>query len=80
MIAIALRDLGPHAMFYLAAAVSDFYVPWETMVHTCFMSFETFATYLKFLQLEIVFEMMHTDDNIRIAKRVTPFYQFMQHN
>ncbi|CAO2834452.1 unnamed protein product [Amaranthus hypochondriacus] len=31
MIAIALRDLGPHAMFYLAAAVSDFYVPWETM-------------------------------------------------
>lgn len=31
MIAIALRDLGPRAMFCLAAAVSDFYVPWESM-------------------------------------------------
>ncbi|KNA20921.1 hypothetical protein SOVF_047870 [Spinacia oleracea] len=31
MTAVALRDLGPRAMFYLAAAVSDFYVPWETM-------------------------------------------------
>ncbi|XP_074295318.1 phosphopantothenate--cysteine ligase 2-like [Silene latifolia] len=32
MIGIALRDLGPRAMFYLAAAVSDFYVPWKSMV------------------------------------------------
>lgn len=32
MIAAELQDLGPRAMFYLAAAVSDFYVPWETMV------------------------------------------------
>ncbi|XP_021743639.1 phosphopantothenate--cysteine ligase 2-like [Chenopodium quinoa] len=32
MIAGALRDLGPRVMFYLAAAVSDFYVPWESMV------------------------------------------------
>lgn len=31
MIAIAVSDLGPHAMFYLAAAVSDFYVPWNSM-------------------------------------------------
>lgn len=31
MIAISMRDLGPHAMFYLAAAVSDFYVPWKDM-------------------------------------------------
>ncbi|KAK9670325.1 hypothetical protein RND81_13G194000 [Saponaria officinalis] len=31
MIGAALKDLGPRAMFYLAAAVSDFYVPWESM-------------------------------------------------
>ncbi|KAK5841912.1 phosphopantothenate--cysteine ligase 2 [Gossypium arboreum] len=32
IIASAMRTLGPHAMFYLAAAVSDFYVPWKSMV------------------------------------------------
>ncbi|KAJ0610188.1 putative phosphopantothenate--cysteine ligase (CTP) [Helianthus annuus] len=26
-----MKILGPNAMFYLAAAVSDFYVPWESM-------------------------------------------------
>lgn len=31
MIGSAMKTLGPRAMFYLAAAVSDFYVPWETM-------------------------------------------------
>ncbi|KAI3442732.1 DFP domain-containing protein [Psidium guajava] len=31
MVATSLRGLGPHAMFYLAAAVSDFYVPWKSM-------------------------------------------------
>ncbi|KAK3428340.1 hypothetical protein EUGRSUZ_F04382 [Eucalyptus grandis] len=31
MVATSLRVLGPHAMFYLAAAVSDFYVPWKSM-------------------------------------------------
>ncbi|GLT41386.1 hypothetical protein SLA2020_154530 [Shorea laevis] len=31
MIAISMRSLGSHAMFYLAAAVSDFYVPWKSM-------------------------------------------------
>lgn len=32
MIAISMTSLGAHAMFYLAAAVSDFYVPWTSMV------------------------------------------------
>uniref|UniRef100_A0A2P2LQU4 Uncharacterized protein MANES_02G157700 n=1 Tax=Rhizophora mucronata TaxID=61149 RepID=A0A2P2LQU4_RHIMU len=32
MIAMSMEDLGSHAMFYLAAAVSDFYVPWSSMV------------------------------------------------
>lgn len=32
MIAVSVGSLGPCAMFYLAAAVSDFYVPWESMV------------------------------------------------
>ncbi|XP_057973070.1 phosphopantothenate--cysteine ligase 2-like [Malania oleifera] len=32
MIATSMSHLGPHAVFYLAAAVSDFYVPWESMV------------------------------------------------
>lgn len=32
MVATSLRSLGTHAMFYLAAAVSDFYVPWKSMV------------------------------------------------
>ncbi|XP_038884433.1 phosphopantothenate--cysteine ligase 2-like isoform X2 [Benincasa hispida] len=31
MVAISLRSIGPYALFYLAAAVSDFYVPWESM-------------------------------------------------
>nr|XP_048332582.1 phosphopantothenate--cysteine ligase 2-like isoform X1 [Ziziphus jujuba var. spinosa] len=31
MISLSLRSVGPHAMFYLAAAVSDFYVPWKSM-------------------------------------------------
>ncbi|KAM3200269.1 phosphopantothenate-cysteine ligase 2-like isoform X1 [Capsicum annuum] len=31
LIAVSLRSLGLSAMFYLAAAVSDFYVPWESM-------------------------------------------------
>ncbi|CAA2994437.1 Hypothetical predicted protein [Olea europaea subsp. europaea] len=31
LIALSMRSLGSSAMFYLAAAVSDFYVPWETM-------------------------------------------------
>ncbi|XP_047321727.1 phosphopantothenate--cysteine ligase 1-like isoform X1 [Impatiens glandulifera] len=30
--AMSMKTLGTHAMFYLAAAVSDFYVPWESMV------------------------------------------------
>ena len=31
-IAQELRPLGRHAAFYLAAAVSDFYIPWPQMV------------------------------------------------
>ncbi|MBA0854520.1 hypothetical protein Goshw_001088 [Gossypium schwendimanii] len=31
IIASSMRILGPHAMFYLAATVSDFYVPWKSM-------------------------------------------------
>lgn len=31
MVAISMEELGPCGMFYLAAAVSDFYVPWESM-------------------------------------------------
>lgn len=32
ILATAMEVLGPRAMFYLAAAVSDFYVPWAAMV------------------------------------------------
>lgn len=32
VIAAALRPLGSQAAFYLAAAVSDFYIPWPDMV------------------------------------------------
>ncbi|KAG5031329.1 hypothetical protein AAZX31_06G102700 [Glycine max] len=32
IIAMSMRCIGPHAMFYLAAAVSDYYVPWKDMV------------------------------------------------
>ncbi|KAK4417409.1 Phosphopantothenate--cysteine ligase 2 [Sesamum alatum] len=28
-LALSMRSLGPNALFYLAAAVSDFYVPWR---------------------------------------------------
>ncbi|KAK6115457.1 hypothetical protein DH2020_007726 [Rehmannia glutinosa] len=31
LIATSMRSLGSSALFYLAAAVSDFYVPWESM-------------------------------------------------
>ena len=33
VIANALEPLGPTACFYLAAAVSDFYLPWADMVN-----------------------------------------------
>ncbi|KAG5541661.1 hypothetical protein RHGRI_021484 [Rhododendron griersonianum] len=29
---MSMKNLGKHAVFYLAAAVSDFYVPWKSMV------------------------------------------------
>ncbi|CAI9302937.1 unnamed protein product [Lactuca saligna] len=32
LIATSMKIVGASGMFYLAAAVSDFYVPWETMV------------------------------------------------
>ncbi|KAL6965136.1 Phosphopantothenate--cysteine ligase 2 [Sarracenia purpurea var. burkii] len=32
LIAKSMKNLGTRAMFYLAAAVSDFYVPWKSMV------------------------------------------------
>ncbi|XP_069152943.1 phosphopantothenate--cysteine ligase 2-like, partial [Solanum lycopersicum] len=31
LISVSLRDFGPSAIFFLAAAVSDFYVPWKNM-------------------------------------------------
>ncbi|PIN05241.1 putative protein with similarity to phosphopantothenoylcysteine synthetase/decarboxylase [Handroanthus impetiginosus] len=31
LIALSMKSYGPRAVFYLAAAVSDFYVPWESM-------------------------------------------------
>ncbi|CAH9111764.1 unnamed protein product, partial [Cuscuta europaea] len=31
LIVVLLRYVGPNAMLYLAAAVSDFYVPWESL-------------------------------------------------
>lgn len=31
-IAQALAPLGPQVVFYLAAAVSDFYLPWSELV------------------------------------------------
>ncbi|XP_058098472.1 phosphopantothenate--cysteine ligase 2-like isoform X2 [Magnolia sinica] len=34
VIAISMRSIGSCGMFYLAAAVSDFYVPWESMLET----------------------------------------------
>ncbi|KAG9141842.1 hypothetical protein Leryth_013970 [Lithospermum erythrorhizon] len=30
-VALSMREFGPNTIFYLAAAVSDFYVPWDTM-------------------------------------------------
>ena len=33
-------------MFYLAAAVSDFYVPWEAMVRTVDLPFKNIGYYL----------------------------------
>ncbi|GFY96489.1 4-phospho-panto-thenoylcysteine synthetase [Actinidia rufa] len=32
LIGMSMKDHGRRAMFYLAAAVSDFYVPWQSMV------------------------------------------------
>ena len=32
IIATSLKCIGSHAMFYLAAAVSDFYIPWPKLV------------------------------------------------
>ena len=36
MVATSMNCLGHYGMFFLAAAVSDFYVPWESMVGSIF--------------------------------------------
>ena len=36
MVATSMNCLGHHGMFFLAAAVSDFYVPWESMIGSIF--------------------------------------------
>jgi hypothetical protein len=36
-----MDSLKRDAMFYLAAAVSDFYVPWETMVRRVCLRYES---------------------------------------
>ena len=41
-----MNTLKRDAMFYLAAAVSDFYVPWEAMVRTVDLPFENIGYYL----------------------------------
>ena len=52
MIAFSIRSLGPHAIIYLAAAVSDFYVPWKSMVMVEFFEklFSAFTTFSGFIQ------------------------------
>jgi hypothetical protein len=39
MVATSMNCLGHRGMFFLAAAVSDFYVPWESMVGSIFNVF-----------------------------------------
>lgn len=47
-VAVGLQPWGSLAMIYLAAAVSDFYVPWDTMV-TCNVSSTSAITALRSL-------------------------------
>lgn len=46
MIAVSIRIIGPNAMFYLAAAVSDFYVPWRSMVMASISILTTYSWFI----------------------------------
>jgi hypothetical protein len=43
--------LGHRGMFYLAAAVSDFYVPWESMVRSVFRNCTCYIIFEQVIQL-----------------------------
>ncbi len=54
VIAEAVRPLGRRAAFYLAAAVSDFFVPWADMVRALSRISLKFAQDLSFQNLAVV--------------------------
>ena len=49
-----LQAVGRRALFYLAAAVSDFYIPWSSLVcPVCRAAMVQMCPYLDFWQLSL---------------------------
>ncbi|KAF5175226.1 Glutamate receptor [Thalictrum thalictroides] len=60
LVAISMKNLGSRGMFYLAAAVSDFYVPWESMTEHKIQSASG--------PLDMRLSQLETDSNILLKK------------
>ncbi|XP_061365339.1 phosphopantothenate--cysteine ligase 2-like isoform X2 [Gastrolobium bilobum] len=93
MVAISMRCIGPHAMFYLAAAVSDYYLPWKDMVEHKIQSGSHLLD-VKLVQVPKMLSVLRkdwaplafcisfkleTDSNILLNKAVTALEKYKMH-
>ncbi|KAG5036303.1 hypothetical protein AAZX31_04G234700 [Glycine max] len=60
-IAMSMRCIGPRAMFYLAAAVSDYYVPWKEMVEHKIQSGSSHLLDVKLVQVPKMLSVLRKD-------------------
>ncbi|MED6191740.1 Phosphopantothenate--cysteine ligase 2 [Stylosanthes scabra] len=56
-----MKDIGPRAMFYLAAAVSDYYVPWKDMVEHKIQSDGSYLLDVKLVQVPKMLSVLRKD-------------------
>ncbi|KAK4275742.1 hypothetical protein QN277_018773 [Acacia crassicarpa] len=94
MTAMSMRCLGRHAMFYLSAAVSDFYVPWKDMVEHKIQSGQSDLLDVKLVQVPKMLKVLRekwapsafcisfkleTDTNILLKKASTALEKYKMH-
>ncbi|KAJ1406794.1 DNA/pantothenate metabolism flavoprotein, C-terminal, partial [Sesbania bispinosa] len=93
IIATSMRCIGPRGMFYLAAAVSDYYVPWKDMVEHKIQSGSHLLD-VKLVQVPKMLSVLRkdwaplafcisfkleTDSNILLNKAVTALEKYKMH-
>ncbi|KAI9114104.1 hypothetical protein K1719_014754 [Acacia pycnantha] len=94
MTAMSMRCLGPRAMFYLSAAVSDFYVPWKDMVEHKIQSGSSHLLDVQLVQVPKMLKVLReewapsafcisfkleTDTNILLKKASTALEKYKMH-